>query len=64
MDIKQLKYDLSMQCALADVMYERSKLQNDPNYDIRIAMLDKFETYYEYYSSIHESRWYDLKNLD
>ena len=64
MDIKQLKYDLSMQCALADIIDERSKLQKDPDYDIRIAMLDKFESYYEYYSSIHESRWDSLKKLD
>ena len=50
MDIKQLKYDLSMQCALADVMYERSKSDSPSSYDIRSNMLEKFESYYQHYT--------------
>lgn len=64
MDIKQLKYDLSMQCALAEVLNELSKTPQDPFYDIRTAMLDKFESYYEFYSLLPGSHWSDLKKLD
>lgn len=62
MNIKQLKYDLSMQCALADVMYERSKSDSPSSYDIRSNMLEKFESYYQHYTMYDKNRLTEVIN--
>ena len=63
MDIKKLKYDLAMQCALAD--YIKNPPEDiSPRFDERIYVMDKFESYYRHFSDLDKSRWERFKKLD
>ena len=53
MDKDKIKYDLSMQCALAYVI--NNKITGDG--DIRNVMVDKFHYFWEFYSSMHDSQF-------
>ena len=64
MDIKKLKYDLSLQCAVMDVMNEASSDNKPSDYDIRTQLLEKFESNYHFYSMLDESRWEAIKDLN
>ena len=63
MDIQKLKYDLAMQCALVDVLKEQSTSGKSTTYDMRVSMLEHFESYYEFYQALDKSRFEYLKKL-
>lgn len=62
MDIKKLKYDLALQCALIETLKEQTKQSGSENSDIRISMLENFKAYYLFYNALDESNYYDLIN--
>lgn len=65
MDIEKfqkLKYDLSMQYALIDILKNHSEESNSPDFDMRIYIMDKFASYYMHFSMLDGSRWKSLLN--
>lgn len=64
MDIKKLKYDLSMQYMMIDVLQNYPKLSHDAFFDLRTYMLDKFEACYRHFSTLDDSNWEVFKELD
>lgn len=64
MDIKKLKYDLAMQCALVDVLKEQQKQTKNSSYDIRISMLENFQSYYIYFNALHDSNFEEFIDLE
>lgn len=64
MDIKKLKYDLSMQCAMIDILKLHPEETHSPDFDLRTYILDKFESYYRHFDALHDSRWEVFKDLD
>lgn len=65
MDIKKLKYDLSMQCAVIDILKNSHPVEDNPSdFDMRIRIMDAFEAYYRHFSVLDESRWEVFEKLD
>lgn len=64
MDIKKLKYDVSMQCAVIDILNNHSDELNSPDFDLRTCMLDTFASRYIHFCALDESRWELFKKLD
>ncbi len=64
MDIKKLKYDVSMQCAVIDILSNHSGELNSPDFDLRTCMLDTFASYYFHFCTLDNSRWELFKTLD
>lgn len=58
--IKKLKYDLSLQCATLDVLWERYTETTPPDYDIRTDIMDKLARYYMHFSVLDQTRFEDL----
>lgn len=64
MDIKKLQYDLSLQCAINDLVQISNEEKNRFDFDYRSYLLDRFESHYEFFNQLHPDRWEHIKNLD
>ncbi len=64
MDIKKLKYDVSMQCAVIDILSNHLEELNSPDFDLRTCMLDTFASHYCHFGTLDDSRWEPFKTLD
>ncbi len=49
---------------MVDVLQNYPNLSQNPLFDLRTYMLDKFEASYRYFSTLDESNWESFKELD
>lgn len=62
--VQKLKYDLSLQCAALEILWNRytETTPPDPDYDIRTDIMDKLANYYMHFSVLGQTRFEDLLN--
>lgn len=61
MNIKKLKYDFSIHCAVMDFFNNSPEDISSSSFDMRMYIMDKFEAYYKWFSDLDETRWESIK---